>query len=230
MLQRFPATLSCLLLVLLTVCAVVPTAAHAKQVSVTEQNGTIRIHSESAPLGAVLKTIGQATGIQFHISAEARNNLITREIEAPDWKTALRRLLDAYDRLELWDPDLAASEIHILSGANNGTPQEPAGENRQASHAPSGQTPQTDRRFAPSTPRPGQPVPSLNREQLMLLSKGKLRDPFPASAFQDPGIRFFLEQFQVTPNSRGDAFLQARIKARRLLKDSQKKIAKKERL
>lgn len=221
--QRFPATLSCLLLALLTVCAAVPTAAHAKQISVTERDGTIHIHSESTPLSEVLKTISQATGIRFHISTEARNNLITRKIEAPDWKTALRRLLDAYDRLELWDPDLAASEVHILSGTGNGTPQEPPRENRQASRAPSNQTSQTDRRFAPSTPRPtGQPSPSLNREQLMLLSKGKLRDPFPASAFQDPDIRFFLQQFQVTPNSRGDAFLRARIKARRLLKDSQK--------
>ncbi len=183
--------------------------------SVLEKDGIIRIQAENAPLGEVIQEIEKATGIHFYLTPEATSDPITREIEARDWKTALRKLLDGYNRLELWDKNLDASEIHILSGSGEFS-------------AGSGQDdPETDPEYTPHTPTvvspkaspvPAQPTADLNRDQLLLLSKGRLRDPLPKTAFNDPKIKSFLDELKVNPKSNAEAFMRARIKARRLLR------------
>lgn len=218
MFHRFTAASLGLVAILFLTAHLSSPAFAAPGVNITEKSGSVRIHAEATSLGEVLREIGKTTGIRFYVSPETRNQTITNEVEAPDWKTALARLLDAYNRLELWEKTLEGSEVHILSGTEDHDiePLDVPQNNRQAKRAPT-PSPAAPRRFTPPKTS-GQDLPPLNRDQLMLLAKGRLRDPFPEYVFLDPDITAFLEQLNVNQNSKGEDFLKARVKARRLLK------------
>jgi hypothetical protein len=78
----------------------------------------IIIRADGATLKEVLNTIEHKTGIQFHISSSIQNDPVKANLNAPDWETAIKSLLEPYDRVELWNPQLDLTKIHVLSRAD----------------------------------------------------------------------------------------------------------------
>ena len=89
-----------------------------KTVYIEENAKGITIRANDAALNEVLKSIESKTGIQFHISPSILSDPITANLNAPDWKTAIKLLLEPYDRAELWNPQLDLTKIHVLSRVN----------------------------------------------------------------------------------------------------------------
>jgi hypothetical protein len=85
---------------------------------IEENDKGITIRADDATLNEVLKSIESKTGIQFHISPSILSDLITANLNVPDWQTAIKLLLEPYGRAELWNPQLDLTKIHVLSRAD----------------------------------------------------------------------------------------------------------------
>jgi len=148
----------------------------AAPVHIEENNKNITIRVKNAPLGEVLQSIEDKTGIQFHVSPSVRDDLIEVNLNAPDWQTAVKLLLDSYSRAELWNPRLDMTEIYILSRADG-----------------SGSFPsQGQQNPAALESWTGSP-PMLSREQFLKLVSGSYRAPLSPELFDDPEIRSFFK-------------------------------------
>ncbi len=190
-----------ILVVLILGFPVLPKADPLNSIHIEESDKGITIQVDDATLGEVLQSIEGKTGIRFHVSPSVINDRITLNLNAPDWQTAMKLLLEPYGRAELWNPRLDLTEIHVLSRADDSAvPQK----QRKASASTSGTT----------------PPPILTREQLGKLVKGPLRTPLPLNLFDDPEIRAFLNYYDI--HSREDMkdikkARSVRIKARRIM-------------
>lgn len=94
-------------------------AGTSNSIHVEEDDKGIIIRVEGESLGEVLQSIENKTGIQFHISPSVLDDRITVNLNAPDWQTAMRLLLETYDRVELWNPRLDLTEVYILPQADD---------------------------------------------------------------------------------------------------------------
>jgi len=166
-----------ILVVLILGFPVPPKADPLNSIHIKESDKGIAIRVDDAPLGEVLKSIEGETGIQFHVSPSIINDRMTVNLNAPDWQTAMRLLLEPYGQAELWNPRLDMTEIHILSRADDSA----------------GPPPQKQRKLSASETGTGSP-PMLKRKQLLKLVKGSFRAPLSQELFDDPEIRAFLNQ------------------------------------
>ena len=162
---------------------------------------TLRVNDAS--LGKVLQSIGRETGIQFHTSPSVLNDRITINLNVRDWQAAVKQLLEPYDRMELWNPRLHLTKIHILSRANTA---------RVSSSRPqmNYEITEADRRSSAE----------LKRKQLLKLARGKLDTPLAEKLFEDSAIKEYLKQYDIhSPEDMNDAgkARTIRIKARKLL-------------
>jgi type II secretory pathway component GspD/PulD (secretin) len=166
-------------------------------VYIDENDQGITIRVDDATLGEVLQSIEGKTGIQFHVSPSVLNDRIAINLNAPDWQTVMKKLLEPYGRMELWNPRLELTEIHVLSRADDSVSPQP----------------QKQRKASASSPK-------LSRRQLLQLARGKSTAPLPPKLFDDPEIRAFLNQNDIhsleemkdTQKARS-----VRIKARRIM-------------
>lgn len=92
----------------------------SQPMTLSDEEGTvtpqvIRLHIKDRPLQEVLRYIQQASGIRFSLPHTLLTTPITAEIEAPDWPTAVRQLLRAFQTAELWqDGHTLLRQIFIL--------------------------------------------------------------------------------------------------------------------
>jgi len=161
-------------------------------IHIEENDKGITIRVDDVPLGEVAKSIEGKTGIRFHVSSSVLNDLITVNLNAPDWQTAMSLLLEPYGRAELWNPRLDLTEIHVLSRADD----------TESSLSGAG------------------PPPKLNRRKLLKLASGALTAPLPPKLLNDPEVRAFLNYYGI--HSREDMkdikkARSVRIKARRIM-------------
>src|SRR5262249_57696779 len=83
------------------------------EVVVTRQ--TVGLHIKDRPLQEVLRYIQAASGIRFSLPYTLLLSPVTAEIEAPDWPTAVRQLLGAFQTAEVWqDGDTQLRQGFIL--------------------------------------------------------------------------------------------------------------------
>lgn len=157
-----------ILVVLILWCPTSCIAGALNSIHIEENKESVTIQVDDATLGEVLQSIEDKTGIRFHVSPSVRDDLIKTDLNAPDWQTAMKLLLDAYARAELWGSRLDLTEIHILSRVDG------TGVSSQS-------------------PGAGSP-PMLSRKQLLKLVSGSYRGPLSPDLFDDPVIRSFLNQ------------------------------------
>ena len=184
-----------------------PASSISAPVYIEENNAGITIRISNTPLGEVLQSIEDQTGIQFHVSPSVLNDQITVDLKAPDWQTAMRLLLEPYGRAEVWSPRLDMTEIYILS-RTDGVESFPS---------------QPQQNPAPSESGVESP-PMLSMQQFFKITSGSDREPLSPKLFDDPEIRSFLIQNAI--NSLEDmkdtqkvknVRIEARIQMRRLL-------------
>lgn len=179
-------------------------AGTSNRIHIEENDMGITIQINGAPLDKVLQAIEGQTGIQFHISPSVQNNRVAVNLNAPDWKTAMKKLLQPYGRMELWNPRLDLTRIHIVSQkAVSGRSQT----NNEVTEA--------DRRSSST----------LNLGQILKLAKGELNKPLPTGLYADPEIKAFLNSNGIqSPEDMKDTIKAQviRIKARKILLERDK--------
>ena len=136
------------------------------------------------------------------------NDRITVNLNAPDWQTAMKLLLEPYSRAEVWNPRLDLTKIHILSRGDAAT---------VSSGRPPARIKITEAdRLSSST---------LNRRQLRKLARGSLNKPLPPGLYDDPKIKEYLKQYGIqSPEDMKDTgkARTIRIKARKILLERDK--------
>ena len=179
-------------------------AGTPNNIHIEENDKGITIQVNGASLDKVLQSIEGKTGIQFHISPSVQNDRVTVNLNAPDWKSAMKKLLQPYGRMELWNPRLDLTRIHITSArVVSGRSQT----NNEVTEA--------DRLYSST----------LNSRQLLKLAKGELNKPLPTGLYEDPEIKAFLKNYGIqSPEDMKDTIKARviRIKVRKILLERDK--------
>lgn len=175
------------------------------RIHIEENDKGITLQVNDASLGEVLLSIENKTSIHFHISPSVLNDPITTNLTAPDWQTAVNKLLEPYGRAELWNTQLELTEIHILSRTDT---------TRAYTRRPPTRIElnEEDKRFSST----------LHRNKLIKLARGSLNKPIPPGLYDDPEIQAFLNNYGI--QSRDDMkdtnkARTIRIKARKILRE-----------
>ncbi len=79
----------------------------------TRKQEGVQLHAVDQPLSKVLQAIGEQSGINFSLREELNDTPVTAEIEAPDWKALVEKLLADFSKVELWNKKIAGSRIRI---------------------------------------------------------------------------------------------------------------------
>ena len=146
-------------------------------IHIVENDKGITIQVGDAPLGKVLQSIKEKTGIQFHAFPSVLNDRISINLNAPDWPTTLNTLLEPYGRAEMWSSRLDRTEIHVLSRANEMV------------------IPQSQmKRKIPAINSESSSSQMLTQNHLLKLGKRPFNEPLPPNLYDNPEIRTFLHQ------------------------------------
>jgi len=189
-------------------CPASSIADSPNSIYIKDNDKSITLRVDDATLGKVLQSIEGKTGIQFHVSPSVLNDRITTNLNAPDWQTAMRQLLEPYGRAELWNTQLDLTEIYVLSRGDSTT----VSFDRPPTRI---EVTQADMRSSST----------LHRNQLIKLSRGSLNKPLPPGLYNDPKIKEFLKQYGIqSPEGMKDTVKARtiRIKARKILLERDK--------
>jgi hypothetical protein len=113
--------------------------------------GQIRIEVRERPLRDLLQKIQNITLIRFELPTRLMDLPITMTITAPDWPTAIDRLLRGLNRAEVWDGAKQLRQVVVLGGG--AAPQPPPLQGADV-RIKAGRTP-----LPPSEPSPDHPGP-----------------------------------------------------------------------
>lgn len=99
---------------------VVAPAEPVKPAETPQDKSNISLEFQGKTLKQALDSIKEKTGIQFKISEALGQKTVLNDIKAESWKTAVQKLLQNYNKVEMWQDDLAKSQIMIV-GESEGT-------------------------------------------------------------------------------------------------------------
>ena len=86
----------------------------AKKNSINSTPKGIQLHFRDYPLGEILKSIHDETGIRFNLSSRMAKKIISVDIKAKYWKSSVRKLIEDYSRVEVWTNQPNTSQIWIV--------------------------------------------------------------------------------------------------------------------
>lgn len=84
-----------------------------QQLTIHADDQKIQILATDYPLGQLLETIYERTGVQFNFPESLNFVPVSIRIQASDWKSAIIKLFQDNSRLELWGENLASSKIWL---------------------------------------------------------------------------------------------------------------------
>ena len=76
----------------------------------------IQLRFQDYPLGELLKSIHDETGIRFNLSSRMATIPISINVEARNWKNSVRKLIADYSRVEVWTNRPKTSQIWLMEG------------------------------------------------------------------------------------------------------------------
>ena len=76
----------------------------------------IQLRFQDYPLGELLKSIHDETGIRFNLSSRMATIPTSINIEARNWKNSVRKLIADYSRVEVWTNRPKTSQIWLMEG------------------------------------------------------------------------------------------------------------------
>ena len=74
----------------------------------------IQLRFQDYPLGELLKSIHDETGIRFNLSSRMATIPISINVEARNWKNSVRKLIADYSRVEVWTNRPKTSRIWLM--------------------------------------------------------------------------------------------------------------------
>lgn len=88
-------------------------AGSEQRLKIQTENHEIQILAIDYPLGKLLQSIYEKTGIQFKIPTPLNAVPVNARILASDWTSAIKELFQDNSRFELWGENLASSKIWL---------------------------------------------------------------------------------------------------------------------
>lgn len=179
-------------------------------VNIVEGDGEIIIVADDVPIGVLLRTIETKTGIHLIVPHSIWNDNIKINVTVSNWKAGLNKILEAYDRVGIWNLKLELSSVRIISRKTHAEVQE----FQQAEEYLFEESEQVE-------VESDSPLETLSFDQLTEIANGRLRSPLPPDLFDDPDIIDFLEQFGITSIEEGQdsvKAMKARVEARNRLR------------
>ena len=76
----------------------------------------IQLRFQDYPLGELLKSVHDETGIRFNLSSRMATIPISINVEARNWKNSVRKLIADYSRVEVWTNRPKTSQIWLMEG------------------------------------------------------------------------------------------------------------------
>jgi hypothetical protein len=172
------------------------------------------IKTQNITLQDLLENIEGLSGIEFRIKDKVMNHPISFDIEASNWTQGALRVLEGYNRIELWGDDKQLTGVMVLGAMN----PEMAFSSKAYGNQVAPETKNKSGGFNKEI--------QLSKNKLLELSKGPLRSPLPAYLFHDAELKPFLiynkiySQEDMAINNKAK---RVRIMARRQLKELRKK-------
>lgn len=83
------------------------------RLEIQADGGKIRILATNYPLGELLQSISARTGVQFKTPETLNAVSVNARILAEDWKSAIKKLFQGNSRFEVWEENLAGSNIWL---------------------------------------------------------------------------------------------------------------------
>ncbi len=90
-----------------------------QQLQIQTENQRVHILAKDYPLGKLLQSIHDKTGIQIKIPAPLNTVPVNAKIQANDWKSALKKLFHGNSRFEMWGKEMATSKIWLYQYENH---------------------------------------------------------------------------------------------------------------
>jgi hypothetical protein len=84
-----------------------------QQLKIQVDKQKINILVKSYPLGKLLQSIHEKTGIQFKVPEPLNVVPVNAKVFAKDWKSAIKKLFEGNSRFEVWGKSLANSKIWL---------------------------------------------------------------------------------------------------------------------
>ncbi len=88
------------------------TKISAAEISTTPEGVNVNVTKRA--LGMVLQAIQNASGIHFGVAYDLMEEPVSATIEAPDWSTAVRKLLKPFNRLEVLNKNKTLQRVLIV--------------------------------------------------------------------------------------------------------------------
>lgn len=86
----------------------------AKSAGITQDQSGVSLAFQGKTLKQALDTIKDKTGIQFKISDTLSQKTVPNDVKAENWKAAVQKLLQNYNKVEMWQEDLTKSQVWIM--------------------------------------------------------------------------------------------------------------------
>ncbi|MFQ5717091.1 MAG: hypothetical protein ACE5GQ_08315 [Nitrospinales bacterium] len=173
----------------------------------------VTINVRDRKLGEVLQQIQKESGIVFEFNTRLKNLKITAHIFAPDWTSAVRKLLEDFSRVEVWDKN-SLGRVRLLGGGN----PSPLSIQKTSRLIKLESVPNTKKKI----PRGKKYKIFLSENQLRELLKAPIDQPIPTHLFHDVQYKRFLRQFGLeSPQELKDMdnSLTVRLEVRRQLRE-----------
>ena len=83
--------------------------------TIEEDKGSISIQFRDFKLEAVMQSLDNETGIEFKIPAYMASELVTVNVKADNWKTAVRKIFSDYSHVKVWTDKPENSRVWLMA-------------------------------------------------------------------------------------------------------------------
>ncbi|MFQ5716433.1 MAG: hypothetical protein ACE5GQ_04965 [Nitrospinales bacterium] len=153
----------------------------------------IGINVKGRNLQQVLQVIQRLSGIRFEIASSLKNELVTASFQAPNWTTAVHKLLKDFNRIEVWNRKKQLTLVRLLNREERRTLEE------RGPHPPEAKPEQAQGRVKSKRNPTGKPLPEiiLSTDQLLELAETPPGTPMPSHLFHSMDFRHFLRLYGI---------------------------------
>lgn len=85
-----------------------------KSAGITQDKSGVSLAFQGKTIKQALDSIKEKTGIQFRITDALGQKTVPYDVKAENWKTAVQKLLQNYNKIEMWQEDLTKSQVWIV--------------------------------------------------------------------------------------------------------------------
>lgn len=158
-------------------------------------NEGVGINVKGRNLHQVLQVIQRLSGIRFEVAGSLKNELVTASFQAPNWTTAVHKLLKDFNRIEVWNRKKQLTLVRLLNREEREILEGRGTRPSEAKPEPA----QAQGRVKNKRNPTGKLLPEiiLSTDQLLELAETPPGTPIPSHLFHSMDFRHFLRLYGI---------------------------------